>query len=656
MKYLSILFFFTAPFVSAQTNFSNYPIYQGNDLGLTYSPQKSIFKVWSPLVEEMILRFYDTGLDGKLVQEIPMSKTAEGVWLVEIAGDNAGKYYTFQAKFDNKWNNEVLDPYCKAVGANGKRGMILDLKTTNPKNWQQDKSPQFKSVQDAIIYELHVRDATIAASSGVKNKGKFLGLCEIGTKNDAGLSTGIDHIKALGVTHVHLLPIFDFNSVDETAEKPTYNWGYDPLNYNALEGSYSTNPYNAAVRINEFKTLVKTFHENGLSIVMDVVYNHTHTNNDSYFNQLVPNYYYRQKADGSFSNASGCGNETASERPMMQKFMLESLKYWVQEYHIDGFRFDLMGIHDIETMNLIADELRKIKPNILLYGEGWTAGDSPLPENQRSIKKHANRLHNVAVFSDDMRDGLKGSVFEHQDTGFVSGKMGMEESIKFGIVGANQHAQINYEKVNYSKQAYTSNAAQVINYSECHDNHTLWDRLNNSVPNASEEDKIKMHILANTIVLTSQGIPFIHAGTEFLRTKNGVENSFESPDGINQLDWNRKTTYQNVVSFYQKLIALRKNHAIFRMMEVQDIEKSLSFLPTTPGVVAYRLKNDSIQDTWKDVILVFNANKTPLSFNLPDGLWKPVLRGQDIHQKGLERKVKSQILVPSISGMVLIAK
>ncbi|MEI9909114.1 MAG: type I pullulanase [Bacteroidota bacterium] len=430
---------------------------------------------------------------------------------------------------------------------------------------------------------MHVRDASIAANSGIKNKGKFLGLTETGTTNAEGLSTGLDHLKELGVTHVHLLPSYDFYSVDETKlDNPQYNWGYDPLNYNTPEGSYSTDPANGAVRIKEFKQLIKTFHENGLRVVMDVVYNHTMLTEDSYFNQLVPGYYYRQTADGKFSNATACNNETASERAMMRKFMLESVKYWVKEYHVDGFRFDLMGVHDIVTMNLISSELHKIKPDILLYGEGWTAGACPLPDSLRAIKANAAKLDRIAVFSDDIRDGIKGSVFENKDRGFASNKPGMEESIKFGIVAACKHPQVDYSKVNYSKAPYAAQPYNTVTYAECHDNHVLWDKLAISAPDATEAQRKQMHKLALSIVLTSQGISFLHAGTEFLRSKKGNENSYNAGDSINAIDWSLKSKNKDVVDLVKGLIKMRKEHPAFRMTTAEEIAKNIQFLDKLP--------------------------------------------------------------------------
>ncbi len=433
MKRVIMLIGFIIPFLTeAQVkSFDSYPVYRGNDLGLTYTPLQSTFRIWAPTAEKAELNLYKEGIGGGSLQTISMQKSKSGTWMALLKGDQKGKFYTFRVYANNKWLNDVPDPYAKAVGVNGKRAMVVDLTETNPDGWQNDKSPVLKKATDAVIYELHIRDASIADNSGISNKGKFIGLTEKGTVNKAGLSTGLDHLKELGVTHIHLLPFYDFLSIDETKSgTPQYNWGYEPLNYNVPEGSYATNTYDGISRIKELKQVVKTFHENDLNVVMDVVYNHTMLTEDSYFNQLVPGYYYRQTADGKFSNATACGNETASERPMMRKFMIESLTYWVKEYHIDGFRFDLMGVHDIETMNIIARELRKIKPDILLYGEGWTAGASPLPDSKRALKKYAYKLDNIAVFSDDIRDGIKGSVFVNEEKGFASGRAGYGRKYK----------------------------------------------------------------------------------------------------------------------------------------------------------------------------------------------------------------------------------
>jgi pullulanase len=651
--FLFLAFTFLQIMESNAQDFTKYLPYAGGELGAVYTKSATRFRVWSPNAEEIKLRFYAEGAGGKATKEFDLKKAAQGTWAAAPAGDFAGQYYTFQVKIAGKWLSETTDPYVKAVGVNGKRGMVLDLSTTNPDGWATDKSPELTG--GAVLYELHVRDASIAKNSGIKDKGKFLGLTEIGTLNTKGLKTGIDHIKELGVTHVHLLPSFDYLSVDESSDKPQYNWGYDPQNYNVPEGSYATNAANGSVRIKEFKTLIKTFHDNNLNVVMDVVYNHTRLSDESSFSQLVPGYYYRQKKEGGYSNGSGCGNETASERPMMRKFMIESCKYWLQEYHVDGFRFDLMGLHDIETMNLIANELRKIKPNVLLYGEGWTAGDSPLPEARRSIKKNAMKLNDIAVFSDDIRDGLKGGWADKNEKGFVSGKPNMEESIKFGLVGAVKHDGVNYEKVNYSKEPYATKPYNTISYNECHDNHTLWDRLKNSNPNDSEEERIKMALLAQTIVFTSQGIPFLHAGAEFCRTKGGIDNSFESSDEVNQLDWDRKTQFENVFKFHKKLIAFRKAHPAFRLGSDVEVQQYVTF-PKAPkeNFIAYQIKDAPNGEEFQDILLLFNANKSKVAYKLPSGTWSVALNGNTWVEKDMA--VKKTIDVPAIGAVILYRK
>ena len=610
----------------ALPGYDNYPVYQGKDLGLLYTPASSHFRIWSPPAAAAQLLLYRTDGDATAYKIIDLQKGEAGTWTAQLDGDQKGAWYTFRVRINGQWSQEVPDPYAKAVGVNGKKALIFDPRDTNPKGWTTDKSPAFSihdRPTDAVIYELHIRDLSIDSSSGILHKGRFLGLAEEGTHSPEGLSTGLSHLKELGVTHIHLLPFFDYNSVDESRpDSPQYNWGYDPLNYNAPEGSYSTNPDDGITRIKELKQMIAALHRNGLRVIMDVVYNHTGVTETSTFNELVPGYYYRRKSDGSLSNATACGNETASEAPMMRKFMLESVLYWAHEYHIDGFRFDLMGVHDIATMNLISDSLRKFRPDILLYGEGWTAGDSPLPDSLRALKKNVSKLHGIAVFNDDLRDGIKGSVFDIHDRGFASGRLDAMESIKFGIAGACQHPQIDYSKVNYSKQPYAWSPDEVINYCECHDNNTLWDKLALSCPDTSEETRIKMHKLALTIVLTSQGIPFLHAGTEFLRSKKGIENSYKSPDSINALDWHSKYQHRDVVQYVKDLIRLRRQHPAFRMYTGAQIANYLHFDEHTPsGVVAYTLNGAAMADSWKKIWVGFNGSGASRQLKLPTGSW-----------------------------------
>jgi pullulanase len=616
---------------------SQLPVYNGTDLGLTYTPEKSTFRVWSPDADMMVVNFYKDGLESESYLVESMERDTLGTWLLEVGGDLEGKFYTFQTFINEGWSSPVPDPYAKAVGTNGKRAMVIDLKKTNPEGWENDQKPPLNNPTDIIIYELHIRDLSVAENSGIQQKGKFLGLTELGTTNQEGLSTGLDHIKELGVTHIHLLPSYDFMSIDESKlEEQKFNWGYDPQNYNVPEGSYSTNPADGRVRIREFKQLIKTLHENGLRVIMDVVYNHTGVTGESNFNQLFPEYYYRMNSNGSFSDASACGNETASEKPMMRKFMIESTKFWAEEYHIDGFRFDLMGIHDIETMNKISESLHAVDSTIFIYGEGWTAGGSPLKETKRALKKYTYKLDNVAAFSDDMRDGVKGHVFTAEDRGFASGNPKLKESVKFGIVAATEHPQIDYEAVNYSKWAWANEPSQCINYVSCHDNHTLYDRLVNSNPKEPEAELIKMHKLANTIILTSQGISFLHAGVEMLRTKQGVENSYNSPDSINQLDWSRKTQYPEVFDYYKKLIALRKNHPAFRMPSKAMIQKHLSFFEIPDSnLIGYQISDHANGDQWETILVYFNGNKESRQIEIPKGNWKIVVQDGIIDENGL---------------------
>ena len=637
------------------SNFEAFPTYYGDDLGLTYTPQKSIFKVWAPTADQLRIRFYDQGLGGAHTRESLMNKSDNGIWKIEFTEDLIGKYYTFQANIDGNWMNEVPDPYVKAVGTNGMRGMVVDLEKTNPTDWSSDESPLLENFNDIILYELHVRDLSMHPNSGIQNKGKFLGLTETGTTNQQGISTGLDHIKALGVTHIHLLPVYDYQSIDESQlESNQFNWGYDPQNYNVPQGSYSTNPEDGNIRIREFKTMVKALHDNGLRVIMDVVYNHTYVTEESNFHQLVPGYYHRKDSSGQFSNASATGNETASERVMMRKLMVESLKYWVEEYHIDGFRFDLMGIHDIETMNLISQELHKIDPSIFLYGEGWTGGTSPLPDSIRALKINVPQLDKIAAFSDDIRDGIKGHVFTFDAKGFISGLPGLDESVKFGVVASTRHPQIDYAKVNYSDAPWAKEPYQTITYASAHDNHTLWDRLQLSCPEENNEEKIKMQKLAGAIVLTAQGVPFLHAGSEMARTKYGDENSFESPDSINRLDWDRKNEYLNVYEYYQYLIQLRKNHPAFRMTSTEMIQRHLEFLPTNDSnIIAYLLKDHANGDSWESILVVYNGNKNQKTLGIPSGDWTIALDGHQLNEKGLGKVTREQLEIQGRSAMVL---
>lgn len=639
----------------AGNNFNEYPVYEGKDLGLTYTPKASTFKIWSPPATQILLRFYDKSLGGKATKTVKMKKGLQGTWQAVLKGDLQGRYYTFQAQIEGKWLAEVPDPYAYAVGTNGKRAQVLDLKTTNPVGWDFDARPTLKNPNDIILYELHLRDLSTHASSGINNKGKYLGLTEEKTRNQQGQFTGLEHLKELGITHLHLLPVFDYLSVDEfRLNEPQFNWGYDPQNYNVPEGSYSSNPADGAVRIKEFKQMVRALHSSGIRVVMDVVYNHTGSTNESNFNQLVPGYYYRQNDKGEFSNASACGNETASERPMVRKFIIESVLHWVKEYHVDGFRFDLMGIHDIETMNQISMAVHDIDPTIFLYGEGWTAGGSPLPDNQKAIKANVLKLDKVAAFSDDFRDGIRGSVFNHTEKGFVSNNGGFKESIKFGVVASTWHPEVDYTKVNYSKAPWANSPDQTITYASCHDNHTLWDRLAINNPMLLDEERIKMYRLAVSMVLTAQGVPFLQAGMEMVVTKNGEENSYNKPDEVNQLDWNRKFQYQTIYDYVKALISLRKAHPAFRMTSAAMIREHLRFISTNEdNLTGFLLSNHANGDPWHTIAVIYNGSDKVQVATLPRSEWKVVGNGELIDTKNPPVLRNSGVLVPAYSALIL---
>lgn len=635
-----------------------YPTYSKGDLGITWQPEYTTAKIWAPTAEAVKMHLYGHDIRNLQQQTFFLKKAKQGVWEIRLKGNQKGKYFTFQVKNNGQWLEETPSPWAKAAGTNSKRGQIINPKETLPEGWIEEVKPPLASVSQAIIYELHLRDLTTDSNSGITHKGKYLGLTEINTKNPDGLPTGIDHIKQLGVTHVHLLPVFDFKSVDEELPpiQRKYNWGYDPELYNVPEGSYASNPADATNRILEFKKMILALHQNGLRVVMDVVYNHTGGPLESAaFNKIEPGYFYRYDQNNNPSNASGCGNETASERSMVRQFILESVCYWAKEYHIDGFRFDLMGIHDIQTMNEISRALHQIDPQIILYGEGWTSGPSPLQDSLRAIKANTAQLDRIAVFSDELRDGLKGSVFDQKDKGFVSGKTGMTESVKFGIIGATNHPQVNFNQVNYSKNPWAAQPTQCINYADCHDNNTLWDKLSASSANTSEDNRQRMHKLALGIVLTAQGIPFLHAGTEFCRSKKGVENSFESPDSINSIPWNLKTRNLGVVAYVKGLIELRKLHPAFRMPTAELIAKHLEFLksPNPEHFIAYRINNYANGDNWANILVLLNAGDDRTSIELPPGNWTQVVSDTHVKEAGIKSFRGTRISVPAYSMMVL---
>ncbi len=635
-------------------DFSTYPYYPGDDLGITWTPEKTYVKIWAPTAHFIELRLYKDGVTGEPFHKTTLQSVGLGVWSTVLIGDYVGKFYTFRIN-DGDWLTESPDIYARCVGVNGVRGMIFDPQKTNPDNWNEDKGPRYSNFTEAVIYETHVRDFSIAENSGIKNKGKYLGFTEDETKTKNGIATGLAHLKELGITHVHLLPVSDYFTVDEEKPHEKYNWGYDPQHFNALEGSYSTNPYDGTVRIKEFKKLVKSLHDNGIGVIIDVVYNHTYFAKESVFNQTVPGYFYRQKHDGSFSNASGCGNEIASERAMVRKYIVDSLKFWAQEFHIDGFRFDLMGIYDLETMKAIRDELDKTNPGLLLYGEGWAADQSPMPEHLRAVKSNITQMPGIAAFNDDFRDALKGNHGLKKSKGFVSGLELREEAVKFGVIAATSHPQIVYDYVETAKRPWAAEPGQCINYVSCHDNYTLWDKLKMSVSHATDEQMRKMVKLAGALILTSQGVPFLHAGVEFCRTKNGDGNSYKSSDSVNQMDWNRKEQYSDVFQYFQKLIRLRKNHPAFRIKTADEIRKHVNFCTQYKlGVVSYCIQGKEVGDSWEKIILIFNAQQNPVTIPLPEGNYRFGAKGNEINESGISEIVSDEVKVEGVSMAILI--
>lgn len=632
-------------------SFDDYPAYIDENLWVVYSPEATTFKIWSPTASAVKLNLYENGTDGQAIDQIQLEAINDAIWSATILKDLKGKYYTYEVMIDKVWLDETPGIYASAVGVNGKRAMVIDMNETNPEGWGEDKRMAINKPNEAIIYELHVRDMTIHPNAGSSFPGKYMGLVEENTTGPKGVSTAIDHIKALGITHVHLLPSYDHYSIDESnLDSAQFNWGYDPQNYNVPEGSFSSNPYDAEVRIKEFKSMVKAFHDNGIGVILDVVYNHTGRTEGSNFNLEVPGYYYRQREDGSWSDASACGNETSSDRPMTRKFIRESVLHWAKEYHLDGFRFDLMGIHDITTMNEISEELKAIDSSIFVYGEGWTAGSTPLAVGEQAIKRNTHKMPLISAFSDDIRDGIKGSVFDDKSTGFVSGATNTEESIKFGIVGAIMRDDIDYKAVNYSDSAWTNHPWQAISYVSCHDNHTLYDKLTISRPEASAEDIKAMHKLANAIVLTSQGTPFLHAGVELMRTKGGEHNSYNKPDDINQIDWTWKISNKDVFEYYKNLIALRKAHPAFFMPTGDQVRENLSFENGEPGLVGFKISNSANGDSWKEILVYYNAKTQATNIDL-NGMWQIAVQGDQINEKGLGA-ASGNLKIPAMSMFV----
>ena len=642
---------------------------------MIYSKVKTLFKLNAPATvnldgmtgattqidkkKQVEIHIYEDGQGGKAIKTIKMKASGENRWEATVKGDLKGKFYTFDIG-----KGETPGVFAKAVGVNGMRGAIVDMAETNPQGWENDQRPVIQSPADLVIYEMHWRDFSIDVSSGLKNKGKFLALTE---------PKAIEHLKNLGVNAVHILPSFDYASVDETKlDTPQYNWGYDPKNYNVPEGSYSTDPYNPVTRIKEFKQMVQALHKAGIRVILDVVYNHTFNIDHSNFQLTYPDMYYRKTADGKYSDGSGCGNETASEKPLMREFMLESVKYWIDEYHIDGFRFDLMGVHDIETMQQIRAEVNKIDPSIYIYGEGWSAGSCAYPVDKLAMKANAQQLNGIAAFSDDMRDALRGPFSDDHKGALLAGIPGEEESLKFGIVGGIAHPQVDMTKVNYDKKPWTNNPTEQISYVSCHDDMCLVDRLKASIPSLTDKnipekertaELIRIDQLAQTAVFTSQGVPFILSGEEMLRDKKGVHNSYNSPDSINHLDWNNLQRYPQLFAYYKNLIQLRKNHPAFRLATGDKVRQHLEFLPAVNSkdvkqdcLVGFLLKDLQGIDAWKTIVVIYNFNKEAKEMAIPEGTYTIACCNGAIDEAGLGEVSGKEVLVDGQSALILFQK
>ena len=633
----------------------DYEVYEGNDLGAVYTPKMTRFKVWAPEAEAVKLNLYKEGEGDNLIERCTMKKSRNGIFTFERQGDCNGIYYTYTV-VNHGDEQEAVDPYTKAAGVNGRRGMVINLEKTNPQGFELDEYQNSEHITDAIIYEGSVRDFTMDESSGVFHNGKFLGLTEANTTNHFGEATALDYISDLGITHVQILPAFDFETVDEKNQKAQYNWGYDPDNYNVPEGSYAVNPYDGAVRVQEMKQMVLALHSRGIGVIMDVVFNHTYRRDDSNLQKIVPGYYYRSDETG-YTNGSGCGNEVASDRPMVQKLIVDSLIYWAKEYHIDGFRFDLMGVLDIDTMNVIAERLKEIRPDIYLYGEGWNGGPSSLAEEKRAFKASAKKMPGIGMFNDDIRDTIKGSVFYDDHLGFVNGGTHLENALRYGITGAVAHPQVDYDA--YGSKPWAAEPGQSINYVSCHDNYTVWDKLSASCPEASEEKKKAMNRLCAAIVFTSQGVPFIQAGEEFLRSKplpekkGFAENSYNMPDAVNSIKWDNIHEYPDMIAYYKGLMALRKAHPVFRMQSEAEMTQNLCFLSDTPeNVVAYLLKGKGADDTPENILVIFNGNDEEILYNLPEGKWKILVDDKTAGADG-KKIISAKADVEPLSALVL---
>ena len=610
-----------------------------------YGGGRTDFSLWAPAAEAVRLSLYASADDTTAFMVRDMKKSRGGLWKTAVKEDIKGSFYTFQVKRDGRWLEQTAGIAAKAVGVNGLRGAVIDWEETDPEGWSEDRSPEIKP-SDIIVYELHHRDFSIHDNSGISSKGKYLALTEEGTVNPDGLSTGLDHLKELGVTYIQLLPSTDFATIDETRlEDNQYNWGYEPLNYNAVEGSFSTDPYSPTVRIKEFKQMVQALHKAGFRVILDVVYNHTTNASSTGFERTMPGYFYRMNADGTFCNGSGCGNETASEREMFRKYMIESLEWWMKEYHIDGFRFDLMAIHDIDTMNEISRRLHAIDPDVVLYGEGWAASAPAYPSGKIALKDNTFLLDKVGAFSDNIRDAIRGPL-GCENAGFMDGVAGKKADLEFGIAGGVEHPQV-------SVKSWAGSPLQHVSYASCHDDHCLRDRLEIATE-ASEEDRLRMVKLAQTAVYTSQGIPFIFNGEELYRHKQGVKNSYNQPDSINAIDWTYKTRYKDLVDYYAALAAIRHAHPGFCLADADLVREKLRFIDVDdPCVVAFRIDSLEGIDAAKSLTVLLNGSKKQVKVEIPQGNYVVLAQDGKADAEGLGAYSGAYISAPATSATIL---
>lgn len=624
--------------------------YAGRDLGANWTQDATTFRVWAPMAEAVSVNLYKSGdsTAEDLMESISMSADVNGTWIATKNGDLNGVYYTYTATNNGK-DVEACDPYARTTGVNGQRAMVIDMEATNPEGWEEDKNPNAdKTFNDAVIYELHIRDLGTHESSGITNVGKFLSLTEHGTTTPGGVVTGVDHMKDLGITHLHILPMYDYASVNETKlDTAQFNWGYDPVNYNVPEGSYSTDPYHGEVRVKEAKQMVQSLHKDGISVIMDVVYNHVYDAGNFCFNKLVPDYFSR-KTNGTYSNGSACGNDTASERAMVKKYIVDSVLYWATEYHIDGFRFDLVGLIDTETINEVMEAVHAVRPDVVFYGEGWTMNTTVTKKGySMTTQPNSTMVPGFAFFSDTLRDGLKGSVFNNTEKGYVSGANNLESLIEDCFLGSSGN--------------WCTTPTQTINYASCHDNNTLYDRLQLSCPDASQEDLIKMNNLSAAIYMTAQGIPFVHAGEEMLRTKVNPgggfnENSYNASDEVNSIKWNtlEDSVYTDVVDYYKGLIAFRKAHPVLRLTTAEDVAKHVSVVDMEDAnVTAFSVTGGLEGETADAMYIVFNPNNEVKEITLPEGEWHVCINGETAGVESLE-KVSDTATVDAISALVLV--